>query len=301
MESYAPMNSTSAAEKAARKGWSVPLEEKFLTAADGIQIYATRRGTGDIAVVVAHGITGGHKHGSHARILGWFEKYFQVIAIDQRGHGKSLGTCTLSHLEVQDVDAAMSWAKELGAQKIVLVGFSMGASSVVRTAALATMRDENKEFPLYDQNLEVKNVPNAVVSIGGVSHWWYRGSRNMRMMHVAVKYKLGQKFLEKSGRVRLGENTWPNERAQNRQAIQPLDPADSVAVIANRPLLIIQGKHDDYFPRHHGDNLAQRAAEVANSKSDYWFETEMGHAEAATTEALVDRIANWILKSVDAK
>ncbi len=295
------MNSPLSAEKSVQKRWSVPLEEKYLTTADGQSIYATRRGNGDIAVIVAHGITGGHKHGSHARILGWFENYFQVIAIDQRGHGKSSGTCTLSHLEVQDVDAAMNWAKELGAQKIVLVGFSMGAASVVRTAALATLQNSNRELPLYDQGLVVSNVPDAVVSIGGVSHWWYRGSRNMRMMHVAVKYRIGQMFLEKSGRVRLGENTWPDERAENRQVIQPLDPADSVAVIAQKPLLIIQGKHDDYFPKHHGDTLAQRSKEVANSKSEYWFETEMGHAEAATTQILVNRIAQWIIKNVDAK
>ncbi len=294
------MNSSSTAEKPANKRWSVPLEERYLKTSDGQSIYATRRGSGDIAVVVAHGITGGHKHGSHARILGWFEKHFQVIAIDQRGHGKSSGSCTLSHLEVQDVDAAMDWANELGAKKIVLVGFSMGAASVVRTAALATLLNQNREVPLYDQGLVVKNTPDAVISIGGVSHWWYRGSRNMRVMHVVVKYKFGQKFLEKSGRVRLGENTWPDERAVNRQAIQPLDPADSVSVIAQKPLLIIQGKHDDYFPKHHGDTLAERASAVENSKSEYWFETEMGHAESATTEVLVDRIAAWIKKNVAA-
>ncbi len=294
------MNSSSTAEKTANKRRSVPLEERFLRTADGQEIYATRRGAGDITVVVAHGITGGHKHGSHARILGWFEKHFQVIAIDQRGHGKSTGTCTLSHLEVQDLDAAINWAKEIGSQKIVLIGFSMGAASVVRTAALGTLQSEGKKFPLYDQGLIVNNVPDAVVSIGGVSHWWYRGSRNMRMMHIAVKYRVGQKFLEKSGRVRLGENTWPDERAENRQEIQPLDPADSVAVIAKRPLLIVQGRHDDYFPRHHGDTLAQRASEVTDSKSEYWFETEMGHAESATTEVLVDRIAAWIKKNLGA-
>lgn len=295
------MSSSTTAEKSAKKRWSVPLEERYLRTADGQEIYATRRGSGDITVVVAHGITGGHKHGSHARILGWFEKHFQVIAIDQRGHGKSSGTCTLSHLEVQDVDAAMTWAKELGANKIVLIGFSMGAASVVRTAALATLQNDNLDFPLYDQGLVVNNVPDAVVSIGGVSHWWYRGSRNMRMMHVAVKYRLGQKLLEKSGRVRLGENTWPDERAEDRQKIQPLDPADSVSVIAKKPLLIVQGKHDDYFPRHHGDTLAKRASETTGSKAEYWFETEMGHAEAATTEVLVDRIATWIKQSLDAR
>lgn len=292
------MNSPSTTEKAAQKRWSVPLEERYLRTADGQSIYATRRGAGDVTVVVVHGITGGHKHGSHARILGWFEKYFQVVAIDQRGHGKSSGTCTLSHLEVQDVDAAIAWAKELGSKKVILVGFSMGAASVVRTAALATFSNEGKEFPLYDQGLVINHVPDAVISIGGVSHWWYRGSRNMRMMHVLVKYKFGQKFLERSGRVRLGENTWPDERAENRKVIQPLDPADSVSVIAKRPLLIVQGKHDEYFPRHHGDTLAERALEVEETKAEYWFEEDMGHAESATTEKLVDRLANWIKQNV---
>ncbi|MEN9692487.1 MAG: hypothetical protein RLZZ330_131 [Actinomycetota bacterium] len=292
------LTSQKAAKAPAQKRWSVPLEERFLTTADGQKIYATRRGQGDVFVIVAHGITGGHKHGSHARILGWFEKHFQVIAIDQRGHGKSTGTCTLSHYEVLDVDAAMDWAYELGAKKVFLVGFSMGAASVVRTAALGTLIKQNKTKPLYDQKLEVKNIPDGVVSIGGVSHWWYRGSRNMRVMHMLVKFKAGQIFLDKSGRVRLGENTWPDERAENRREIQPLDPADSVAVIATKPLLIIQGKHDDYFPPHHGDHLDEVASKVPGSKSEYWFETEMGHAESATTEQLVVRIAVWINRQV---
>lgn len=293
------MGSSLSSQNTAQKRWSLPIEERFLTTADGQKIYATRRGEGDIAVVVAHGITGGHKHGSHARILGWFEKYFQVIAIDQRGHGKSTGTCTLSHYEVLDVDAAISWARELGAKKVFLVGFSMGAASVVRTAAIGMLNRENKPTPLYDEKLKVSNVPDGVVSIGGVSHWWYRGSRNMRVMHLLVKFKFGQLFLDKSGRVRLGENTWPDERAKNRRAIQPLDPADSVAVIATNPLLIIQGRYDDYFPRHHGDHLDEVASKVPGSKSEYWFETEMGHAESATTEQLIDRIAAWINKQVE--
>lgn len=293
------LTSQKTAKTPAQKRWSVPLEERFLTTADGQKIYATRRGQGEVVVIVAHGITGGHKHGSHARILGWFEKHFQVIAIDQRGHGKSTGTCTLSHYEVLDVDAAMSWAYELGAKKVFLVGFSMGAASVVRTAALGTLIKLNKPKPQYDQKLEVKYIPDGVVSIGGVSHWWYRGSRNMRVMHLLVKFKVGQIFLEKSGRVRLGENSWPDESAENRLAIQPLDPTDSVAVIASKPLLIIQGKHDDYFPPHHGDHLHDVASKVPGSKSEYWFETEMGHAESATTEQLVDRVASWIFKQVE--
>lgn len=295
------MNTPLTTENTVQKRWSVPLEERFLRTQDGQTIFATRRGAGEITVIVVHGITGGHKHGSHARILGWFEKHFQVIAIDQRGHGKSSGTCTLSHLEVQDVDAAMDWAFELGAKKVVLIGFSMGAASVVRTAALATLHSESKEVPLYDQGLVVKNIPDAVISIGGVSHWWYRGSRNMRMMHLLVKYRFGQKFLDKSGRVRLGENTWPDERAENRKVIQPIDPADSVSVIAKNPLLIVQGRHDDYFPRHHGDTLAKRALEIESSKAEYWFEEDMGHAEAATTKVLVDRLANWIKQNVGDK
>jgi pimeloyl-ACP methyl ester carboxylesterase len=288
-------NHTTVATEAKTKAWSFPNMSVFLPTNDGQKIYATERGEGSIAVVVVHGFTGGHRHGSHARLLGWFQKTLRVIAIDQRGHGKSSGYCTLSHYEVLDVDAAVKWARELGAQKVVTVGFSLGASSVLRHAALSNTSQRTE----YDEGLVVEQKPDAVVIIGGVAQWWFRGSRKMRFLHALVKFSIGQAFLRRYSEVRVGPNTWPDEHAPNRHEIQPLDPLDSATALAPIPLLIISGSEDDYFPNDHGHRLFEAATKNHDNNAEFWYEQGMGHAEAATTPELVDRISAWIQQRVN--
>lgn len=281
--------------EAETKVWSYPLSSTYLTTHDGERIYATERGSGRIAVVVVHGFTGGHRHGSHAKLLGWFERYFKVIAIDQRGHGKSTGFCTLSHLEVMDVDVAVKWARELGAQRVVTVGFSLGASSVLRHAALSNTQTRTQ----YDEGIVIENKPDAVIIVGGVAQWWYRGSRKMRFLHALVKFKLGQVWLSRYAKVSVGPNTWPDEDAPNRHEIQPLDPCDSATMVAPIPLLIISGSEDDYFLDNHGHRLFEAATRKADNNAEFWYEEGMGHAEAATTAELVERMNSWVTEHIN--
>jgi pimeloyl-ACP methyl ester carboxylesterase len=265
--------------------------ETKLKTRDGIDIHATLRGTGEITVVVAHGFSGGHRHGSHARLLGWLEQNFQVIAIDQRGHGHSGGTCTLSHLEALDVDAAVRWARELGAEKVVTVGFSMGSSSVLRQAALS---HGDVVIPEFDAQVICEYQPDATVVVGGAAQWYFRGSRNMALLHLGLGNRLGRWYIEKYRGVRLGEDTWPGESHPRLREVQPIDPVDSARVISDKPLLIIQGTADNYFPVDHGDRLFAAANSRPNSQATYWLEEGMKHAENGTDAKLVERVAAWI-------
>jgi fermentation-respiration switch protein FrsA (DUF1100 family) len=67
-----------------------------------------------------------------------------------------------------------------------------------------------------------------------------------------------------------------------------------VAAIAPRPLLIVHGDADHYFPIHHGEALAAAAA-----GSEFWMEAGMGHAESATTPALIERVDAWVRQALD--
>jgi pimeloyl-ACP methyl ester carboxylesterase len=277
--------------------WSVPSHEKYLSTADGQSIYASARGTGRIAVVVVHGFTGGHRHGSFSRLLGWFEQHFLVIAVDQRGHGKSSGSCTLSHFEVFDVDAAVEWARELGASKVITVGFSMGASSVIRHAALS----RTDERSLYDEGIVLRHAPDAMVSIGGVSRWWFRGTTMMKILHLSVNTALGRAYLKYRQGVTINDDTWPDENHPSRLEIQPWDPQQCAARLGSLPVLFIQGELDKYFPPEHGKTLAEIATSAPEHSTTFWFEHGMGHAEAATTQKLVNRIGEWIHSAVGAQ
>ncbi|MEY3407599.1 MAG: hypothetical protein RL038_660 [Actinomycetota bacterium] len=287
VESYATMTTT----QIVKPGWSLPRAETMLKTADGVGIHATVRGEGPTTVVVAHGFSGGHKFGSHARILGWLEQDFQVVAIDQRGHGKSGGTTTLSHLEAMDVDAAVRWARELGAQKVVTLGFSMGSASVLRQAALSR---PGVLIPEFDQRVICENPVDITVAIGGGAQWYFRGTRNMALLHAGLDSAIGRWYIRRYKGVQLGENTWPDESHPDLRKIQPLDPAASAAVISDQPLLIVQGTADNYFPVDHGDRLFAAAATRENHRATYWLEQDMKHAETGTDAQLISRVNEWI-------
>jgi fermentation-respiration switch protein FrsA (DUF1100 family) len=65
-------------------------------------------------------------------------------------------------------------------------------------------------------------------------------------------------------------------------------------VISDKPLLIIQGTADNYFPVDHGDRLFAAANSRPNNRATYWLEEGMKHAENGTDSKLVERVAAWI-------
>jgi fermentation-respiration switch protein FrsA (DUF1100 family) len=69
----------------------------------------------------------------------------------------------------------------------------------------------------------------------------------------------------------------------------PQAPAEVAGAISPRPLLIVHGDDDHYFPDRHVDALAAAAPEA-----EVWREAGMGHAEVATTKELVERIGAWV-------
>ena len=70
----------------------------------------------------------------------------------------------------------------------------------------------------------------------------------------------------------------------------PVPPAEAAAQISPVPLLIVHGEKDHYFPPEHARQLYMAAREP----KDLWLMPDMGHAESACGQELVDRIGRWI-------
>ena len=68
---------------------------------------------------------------------------------------------------------AVAYARQLGYARVAAVGFSMGASIVLRHAGLIGGVD-------------------AVVSVSGPGRWYYRGTKRMRQVHWAIEHGLGR-------------------------------------------------------------------------------------------------------------
>jgi pimeloyl-ACP methyl ester carboxylesterase len=238
------------------------LKARTLVTEDGVPIEAMHlpRDT-DLAIVVAHGFTLSWQHGAVWRVARRLNRTAGVIAFDFRGHGRSGGRSTMGDRETRDLAVVVGYARELGYRRIVVVGFSMGASIVVRYAGLVGGVD-------------------AAVSVSGPGRWYYRGTYPMRRVHWAVEHRLG----------RVITRVWLNTRiSSGRWNPVPMPPAEAAARIAPIPLLVVHGDKDPYFPVEHAHQLYRAAREP----KELWLVPGFGHAESGSDDALVDRIAAW--------
>ncbi|HEY2508706.1 MAG TPA: alpha/beta fold hydrolase [Streptosporangiaceae bacterium] len=235
-----------------------------LVTEDGVPIDAVHlAGDSRLCLIVAHGFTLNWQRPAVWQVARRLNSYGGVVAFDFRGHGRSGGASTLGDKEIRDLAAAVGFARDLGYSQVVTVGFSMGASVVLRHAGLVGGVD-------------------AVVSVSGPGRWYYKGTPSMRRVHWAVEHKLGRVITRRFLRTRISGGRWDPI---------PLPPAEAAAMIAPTPLLIVHGDQDSYFPSDHAEQLF----EAAGQPKDLWVVPGFGHAESAVTPALLDRIGTWAL------
>jgi len=242
---------------------------RTLVTDDGVPIDSVHlAGDSDLAIIVAHGFTLSWQRPAVWRISTRLNQVAGVISFDFRGHGRSGGLSTLGDREIKDLDIAVRYARELGYQRVAAVGFSMGASIVIRYAGLVGGLD-------------------AVVSVSGPGHWYFRGTDRMRRVHWAVERRSGRLLTKAVLKTRITPVRWDPV---------PVPPAEAVELISPVPLLIVHGDEDLYFPLDHAHELYDAALEP----KELWLETGFGHAEAHAPNELVDRIGRWVRHALPA-
>jgi pimeloyl-ACP methyl ester carboxylesterase len=243
----------------------VPYARTIVTE-DGVPIDAAHLpGDPGLGIVLAHGFTLNWQRPAVWRIATRLNKFGGVVTFDFRGHGRSGGVSTVGDKEIKDLDVAVGYARELGYQRIATVGFSMGGSIVLRHAGLIGGVD-------------------AVVSVSSPGQWHYRGTRPMRLVHLAIQNRTGRLIAKTMLKTRISNGKWDPV---------PLPPAAAAALIAPVPLLIVHGDKDEYFPVDH----AQRLYDAAREPKEIWLITGMGHAESGATPQIVNRIGTWIAEA----
>jgi pimeloyl-ACP methyl ester carboxylesterase len=220
----------------------------------------------DLALVIAHGFTMTWQRPLVWNLVRQFNRHAGVITFDFRGHGRSGGLSTLGDKEIDDLDVAVRYARELGYRRVVTIGFSMGGSVVLRHAAL-------------------RRGVDAVISVSGPGRWYYRGTVAMRRVHLAAERRLGRAFTRYVLNTRVSPDGWPTP--------DPMPPAEAAARISPTPVLIVHGDQDIYFPPDHGQQLYDAAREP----KELWLIPGFGHAERHTDDALVERLTGWADKA----
>ena len=242
-----------------------------LVTEDGVPIDAVHLpGPRELAIVMAHGFTQSWQRSTVWTIARRFNLKAGVVTFDFRGHGRSGGLSTLGDKEIYDLDMAVHYARELGYQKVAAVGFSMGASVVLRQAAL-------------------RGGVDAAVSVSGPGRWFYRGTEPMRKVHFVAEKRLGRMIARRFLNTRIDSRGWP--------VPDPLPPAAAAERISPVPLLIVHGDKDQFFPADHARQLYAAAREP----KELWLIPGFGHAERATDDQLTDRIAGWVTEAVTEK
>lgn len=231
----------------------------------------------DHVFVVAHGFTGSWAGPDLRRIVDVLAEHSAVIAFDFRGHGRSGGLSTVGDLEVRDLDAVVNWARRLGYRHVTTIGFSMGGAVALRHAGA--------------EDAPTAHHPDSVVSVSSPAFWFYRGTVHMRRVHWFVGSPMGRAMARAARGTRIAKPRWAPAAAE---ALIPMDPSESAARITV-PLLIVHGDKDTFFPREHGNRLAEAATSGRSPHVSVFLEEQLGHAEAAVDRDLLSRIATWAL------
>jgi pimeloyl-ACP methyl ester carboxylesterase len=247
-----------------------------LRTADGVRLHGLhlppRHGASrGLAFVVCHGFSVSTRRPTQRRIAARLSAAGAVVAFDFRGHGRSAGRSSVGDEEVLDVDAAVGWARRAGYHRVATIGFSMGGSVVLRHAAGAATA----------AGVPPRHAVDAVVSVSAPSRWYVRDTVPMRRVHWVCETATGRLALAMCRRTRLSAG-WTT---------LPETPIEVVHRIPPTPLLVVHGDRDAYFPVAH----ARALATAAGPEAELWEVPGFGHAEGATTPALVDRIAGWVV------
>ena len=163
----------------------VPIDAVHLPPQDRPEPEELASGQRDLALVIAHGFTMTWQRPMIWKLMRRFNGHAGVVTFDFRGHGRSGGLSTLGDKEIDDVDVAVRYARELGYQRVATIGFSMGGSVVLRHAAL-------------------RGGVDAVISVSGPGRWFYRGTVAMRRVHLAAERRLGRAFTRYALNTRSG-------------------------------------------------------------------------------------------------
>ncbi len=180
-------------------------------------------------VVLIHG-RGATRHEGLRDAIALHKAGFPMLLIDLRNSGTSQSSYnTMGYLEQQDVDAAVARLKELGMDKVGIVGYSMGAT----TSILAMADNPDIDAGWFDSGFK---------SLDGIIQ--ERGREDYGIPLVEQFSKVVRFFY----RLRGG---FEDSRT----------PENVIASISPRPVMIIHGTADKTVSVEHGRSLYAAAAE----------------------------------------
>lgn len=262
-----------------------PVSEFTLTAPDGVPLLGELLPAShssdplELAFFVAHGFTGSHEKPHVRQISEWLTDFGAVLSVTFRGHGRSGGEATFGLVEIEDMNVAIRYLRELGYRKVATVGWSMGSGNAILHAAAVSAGPA---------------AVDAVVSVSGASRWYLRDTKAMRRVQFVINKRIGRLIARRALQTRIAKEGWGELGPDNQRVLAPPHPVDAVAEIKNRPILFVHGDQDSYFGIEHARALFDAAPEP----KELLLIDGFGHAESAATESIVNQIGAWVRANV---
>lgn len=213
------------------------------------------------AVVVVHGF-GASKD---ARSVGGVSAALQaaghlVLSYTARGHRESEGLCTLGDHERHDVEAAVYLGRRY-ADRVVVVGASMGAIAVLRHAAEASL--------------------DGVVTVSSPAEWNLPRTVQSAGAAILTQTPPGRWLARRSLGVRLADE-WT-------AAVPPIELVRTI----DAPLAVIHGRNDRFIKpeeanKLHGATVGPRRVELVAG---------MGHAFVSASIPAIREAVDWTLSA----
>jgi pimeloyl-ACP methyl ester carboxylesterase len=228
---------------------------------DGVTLVADvlPRSDARAAVVVAHGLAADRGDGNVMGVVrAVHDAGYAVVTFDGRGHGSSSGTCTLGDAERHDVAAAVTVAREL-ADQVIVVGASMGAIATLRAAA-------------EDPDLA------GVVTVSCPARWRLL-SPQAAVAALLTRTRQGRRILRTRSGVRLSPS-WDR-------------PPPPVEVVPNVqcPVAVVHGLADRFVPSAEAKVLHGAASDPRRLE----LVPAMGHAFTVESRAAIVSAVRWCL------
>lgn len=204
---------------------------KYVKTEDGKKISLNHYNSGrSKVVIIAHGFYANKDDYNFKRIADIFNKEYDVISFDFRGHGKSSGLFSWASLEEKDLRAVILFAKENRYKKVAVIGFSMGAAVTLIEAS------KNRDI-------------NSVIAVSTPYNFWKIN------YHFWKKEFLNEIKIELSYKGR-GKGIRPGNPFMRKKR-----PIDIVEHISPTPIFFIHGKNDWLINPYHSKKLFEKSKE----------------------------------------
>jgi fermentation-respiration switch protein FrsA (DUF1100 family) len=215
----------------------------------------------DKTIVLAHG-HGGQMSDVNYRWARWLHKAgYNVMSFDFRNSGGSGGTkTTMGFEERRDLSAALSQVQARGADKIAVMGLSMGGATALSLAA------DDPRIDAVVADCSFDTLEHAVAS------------RLARTTFDLGPFKgLHFPFQAEATRAVVAASEWLTGHVEGAKdgSLRSSEPLRAMYKLQDRPIFLVHGQDDDETYANNSENLAR-----ANPNAELWVVPGARHGES---------------------